>query len=112
MQIALDTVVYILLSLMLFSLVLAFLPNVEQLGYSFSKGEIKLSKEEAVNQIIDIYLGKESSKTILLKEEISSNYIINELNNTGVNLSNFEFNFNTSSSLSIMKSDGKVIING
>ena len=112
MQIALDTVVYILLSLMLFSLVLAFLPKVEELGYTFSREETKLTKEEAINEIISIYIGTEKPKTILLKEEITRDELESELDNAGVDVAEFDFNFNSSSTLSIMKSEGRVIING
>ncbi len=110
MQIALDTVVYIILSLMLFSLVIAFLPRVEDLGNAFVREKIKLTKEEAMNEIINVYLDKKNSSTIFLKEEITKEELEKMLNNSG--LSNISIDFNSTSTLTITKVDGEVVING
>lgn len=112
MQIALDTVVYILLSLMLFSLVLSFLPKVEEMAYAFTKPQLKVSKEDAIQKIIDIYLDKEEPQTILLEEEIDRDYVQQQLENAGLNIDEFQLNFNSSTTLSIIKANGEVIING
>ena len=112
MQIALDTVIYILLSLMLFSLVMSFLPKVEQLSYVYAKEDLRVDKEEAIDIIIDVYLSKREEETLILKDRMTKEYLEQKLEEAGLNNGDFEINFNTATAISIVKEDGRVIING
>ncbi len=113
MQIALDAVVYIILSLSLFALVLAFLPQVEYLSTTLVKPPLKLEKEKAIEKIIEVYLGKTNYTSILLKEELNKTYIEKELQNNGVSLENFSINIEgETNSITVFIEDGEVIING
>ena len=113
MQIALDTVIYLVLALTLFSLVISFFPKIEELSKSslIDKGLVK-SKEELVQRIVAVYLGEVEEEVVLLNKSIAKEELKELLEKAGMREESFVLNFSNSTSLVIRKLDKKVVISG
>ena len=108
MQIALDSLVYLLLALALFSLIVAMLPKIED--FSFSLLNQGMSKEEFFNALVDAYMNNQSFKAIT-SEDISSKEVSEYLSSLGIE-DKFELNFNYSHTFVVRHENSKVIVNG
>lgn len=116
MQIALDTIVYVLLTLSLFSMVTAMLPKIEQVAMLSAKEQTQphaTTVKEAVNGIIDVYLGKRESFVAVFDYEIKDYELDKMLSDAGLGPGKYEINFNRANSITVIKNkEGIVIING
>ena len=108
MQIALDSLVYLILALALFSLVVAMLPKIEDFGFSLSQPG--MTKEEFLDALVSAYMNNQNF-TAITAQEITSEEVEAYLSNLSI-ADKFKLNFNVSHTFSVKVENGVVIVNG